>query len=101
MILGGAVGNLIDRLFYGVLYGDGPLFYGRVVDFLDVDFFNVNILGYHMSRWPVFNIADSAVTIGVLLLLIFHRSVGKEPENAPADPGPSAAGRIREHRNRS
>ncbi len=101
MILGGAVGNLIDRLFYGVLYGDGPLFYGRVVDFLDVDFFNVNILGYHMSRWPVFNIADSAVTIGVLLLLIFHRSVGKEPENAPADPGPSAAGKIREHRNRS
>jgi signal peptidase II len=73
MILGGAVGNLIDRVFYGVLFGDAPLFYGKVVDFLDVDFFNVDILGYHLSRWPVFNIADAAVTIGVVLLLFFHR----------------------------
>jgi signal peptidase II len=74
MILGGAVGNLIDRVFYGVVFGDAPLFYGRVVDFLDVDFFNINILGYHLSRWPVFNVADAAVTIGVFVLLFFHRS---------------------------
>lgn len=74
LILGGAIGNLIDRVFYGVLFGDGPLFYGKVVDFLDVDFFNVSFLGYHLSRWPVFNIADAAVTIGVLLLLVFHRT---------------------------
>ncbi|MDH3251432.1 MAG: signal peptidase II [Ignavibacteria bacterium] len=74
MILGGAVGNLIDRTFYGVFYGDAPLFYGKVVDFIDVDFFDVTIFGYHLSRWPVFNVADASVTIGVLLLLIFHRS---------------------------
>lgn len=74
MILGGAVGNLIDRVLYGVIFGDASLFYGKVVDFLDVDFFNINILGYHLSRWPVFNIADAAVTIGVVLLLFFHRS---------------------------
>lgn len=74
MILGGACGNLIDRVFYGVIFGDGPLFYGKVVDFIDVDFFNVNILGYHLSRWPVFNIADASVSIGVVLLLFAHRT---------------------------
>ena len=82
MILGGAVGNLIDRVFYGVLFNDGGLFYGKVVDFIDVDFFNVNIFGYHLSRWPIFNIADSSVTIGVLILLIFHRSFVSEEEQS-------------------
>ena len=75
MILGGAVGNLVDRMLYGVIFGDAPLFYGRVVDFFDVDFFNVTIGTYHLSRWPVFNIADASVSIGVILLLIFHRSM--------------------------
>jgi signal peptidase II len=73
MILGGAVGNLIDRAFYGMIFDSAPLFYGKVVDFFDVDFFNISILGYQLSRWPVFNIADASVTIGVLLLLVFHR----------------------------
>lgn len=80
LILGGAIGNLIDRVFYGYLFDGGSLFHGKVVDFIDMDFFNVNILGYHLSRWPVFNIADSAVTIGVLLLLVFYRS-GKKRES--------------------
>src|SRR5436309_3721555 len=82
MILGGAIGNLVDRIFYGVMFGTAPLFYGKVVDFFDIDFFNINILGYHLSRWPVFNIADAAVTVGVLLLLFFHRS-SSEGELAP------------------
>ena len=80
LILGGAVGNLIDRVFYGVFFDGGRLFYGKVVDFIDVDFFNVNIFGYHLSRWPIFNIADSSVTIGVLILLIFHRRFVNEEE---------------------
>ncbi|MFQ6674320.1 MAG: signal peptidase II [Fidelibacterota bacterium] len=50
LIAGGAVGNLIDRLLFG-----------RVVDFFD---FSVG--GYH---WPVFNVADSCVTVGVILFL--------------------------------
>ncbi len=81
MILGGAIGNLIDRTFYGVLFNGAPLFYGRVVDFLDVDFFDINLFGYSLSRWPVFNIADSAVTIGIIILLFSHRQT---PEKAPA-----------------
>ncbi len=73
MILGGAIGNLIDRVFYGVIFGDGSLFYGKVVDFFDVDFFNIDMAGFHISRWPIFNVADAAVSIGVVMLLIFHR----------------------------
>jgi signal peptidase II len=93
MILGGALGNLIDRVFYGVIFGDAPLFYGKVVDFLDMNFFDVNILGYQLTRFPVFNIADASVTIGVILLLFFHRSAGAG-EGALARPpyGPGAAG---------
>ncbi len=51
LILGGAVGNLIDRLAYGY-----------VIDFLDVY--------YGVKHWPAFNIADSAITLGVALMLI-------------------------------
>jgi signal peptidase II len=81
LILGGAIGNLIDRVFYGVLFGDGALFYGKVVDFFDVDFFNINFAGFHISRWPIFNVADAAVSIGVVMLLVFHRqfTAAEEP----------------------
>jgi len=73
-ILGGAIGNLIDRTFYGVFYGYAPIFYGRVVDFFNVDFFDFTILGKTFDRWPIFNIADATVTIGVITLLIFHQT---------------------------
>jgi len=48
LMLGGALGNLVDRITYG----------GRVVDFLD------------FRIWPVFNIADSAITVGVTMLIL-------------------------------
>jgi signal peptidase II len=70
LLLGGAVGNLIDRMFYGVMYGEGPLFYGKVVDFLQVDIPDVSLFGELYTHWPVFNIADSCVTVGVVTLLI-------------------------------
>lgn len=71
IILGGAAGNLIDRVLYGVFYGYAPLFFGKVVDFIDLDFFDIHLFGYTYDRWPVFNVADMAVSIGVVLLLIF------------------------------
>lgn len=77
LILGGAIGNLIDRTFYGVFYGYAPIFYGKVVDFFNFDFFDFTILGRTYDRFPVFNIADSSVTIGVILLLLFHSSDNK------------------------
>ncbi len=78
LILGGAIGNLIDRMFYGLIYNEAPLFYGKVVDFLDFDFFNISLFGYTYDRWPIFNIADLAVSIGVISLLIFHREEKEE-----------------------
>jgi signal peptidase II len=90
LILGGAVGNLIDRVFYGVIFGYGSLFGGRVVDFVDVDFFNINLFGYHLSRFWVFNVADASVTIGVIMLLLFHRVVVSDDHaeipTPPAEP---------------
>jgi len=88
MILGGAVGNLIDRMFYGMLFGYAPLFGGRVVDFIDVDIININLLGYHLSRFWVFNIADASVTVGVILLLLFHR-VAVPQDEQPTPPSPA------------
>ncbi|MGR9012218.1 MAG: signal peptidase II [Gammaproteobacteria bacterium] len=62
LVLGGAVGNLIDRLAYGY-----------VIDFLDVY--------YNTWHWPAFNIADSAITLGVILMLVesFGLVGSKEP----------------------
>ncbi len=51
LILGGAIGNLIDRAVYG-----------HVIDFLDVY--------YQQHHWPAFNIADSAISVGAILLII-------------------------------
>jgi signal peptidase II len=51
LILGGAIGNVIDRIIHG-----------HVIDFLDVY--------YQEHHWPAFNIADSAISIGVAMLLI-------------------------------
>jgi signal peptidase II len=61
LILGGAVGNLIDRLAYGY-----------VIDFLDVY--------YGTWHWPAFNIADSAITLGVMLMLAESFGLGKAKE---------------------
>lgn len=90
LILAGAIGNLIDRTFYGVIYDYAPIFYGRVVDFLNVDFFDFTLFNHTYERWPIFNIADSAVTIGVILLIFLHREkkpakVEEVPVNSTSD----------------
>ncbi len=80
LILGGAVGNLIDRFFYGIIFDYAPLFYGRVVDFLHFDALGFTIFGKTFDSFPIFNIADSSVTIGVFILLIFHKSFEEKNE---------------------
>ena len=68
VILGGALGNLMDRIFYGYFYGYGNLFSGNVVDFLDLRFFGFFFMNKTFGVY-VFNIADVAITIGVAFLL--------------------------------
>ncbi len=80
-ISAGAIGNLTDRFIYG-----------RVVDFLDFEFFDIfipafNFLGFHfsgysMTRWPVFNVADMAVTGGMIILIIYLIFVGDPLKNS-------------------
>lgn len=71
----GAVGNLIDRVFYGVIYGYAPIFWGRVVDFVQVDIPDINLGFIHYTHFPVFNVADSCVTIGVCVLLLSYKKI--------------------------
>lgn len=85
LILAGALGNLVDRTFYGLFYGYAPIFYGKVVDFLNLEFWDFTIFGHTYERWPIFNIADASVTIGVLLLIFFHREEKKESEKESAE----------------
>jgi len=80
LILGGALGNLVDRTFYGLFYDYAPIFYGRVVDFFQVEFWDFTLFGHTYEKWPIFNVADAAVTSGVLLIIIFHREFDKEEE---------------------
>lgn len=68
LILGGAAGNLFDRIFYGYLYNYAPLFQGNVVDFLDIKFFRIFILDNIHGNY-VFNFADICILSGVVLLI--------------------------------
>jgi signal peptidase II len=68
LILGGALGNLADRLFRG----EG-LLRGEVVDFIKV------------GIWPVFNLADSCVVVGGILLALLLGRSERDAEQAPAD----------------
>lgn len=80
-ILGGAIGNLIDRIFYGVFYGYAPLFYGRVVDFFHFDVPDFKLFGKVFYSWPIFNIADIAVSVGFLMIIFGYRKVFKKETN--------------------
>jgi signal peptidase II len=75
IVAGGAAGNILDRLRVG-----------EVIDFIDCDFFNIHVGSYNMDRWPIFNVADMAVSTGIVvtIFLIFffsHRTVkSQEPQ---------------------
>ncbi len=74
-ILGGAVGNLIDRLFYGSIYGYAPLFYGKVVDFFHFNVPDFSLFGKTFYSWPIFNVADISVTIGFVMILFGYSRI--------------------------
>lgn len=103
LIFAGALGNILDSLFYGILFNDsynqvaslfsdepyGSLFYGKVVDMLYFPLIDANwpewvpIVGGNNFRFfePVFNVADTAISTGVGILIAFNKKAfgKKEP----------------------
>lgn len=80
LILAGALGNIIDSVFYGKLFGYADLLHGRVVDM-----FYMPIIQGHYPDWfplwageefvffrPVYNFADAAISVGVITIIIFQ-----------------------------
>jgi signal peptidase II len=81
LIFAGAMGNIIDSTFYGVMYNYAPLFLGRVVDMFYFPLISGNFPAW-VPVWggqdfiffrPVFNLADSAISVGVIMILIFQK----------------------------
>ena len=80
LILGGAMGNIVDRLFYGMIFGYSSFFEGRVVDFIHFDLWrgfvpeSIPLVGgQFMALFPIFNIADIAICGGVAGILVFQK----------------------------
>jgi len=66
-ILGGALGNLLDRIMYG-----------KVIDFIDI--------GGSGWRWPTFNVADIAITVGGVILVILYRKEASAEDSMKEEP---------------
>jgi len=94
LILGGAIGNLIDSVFYGIWLNNAPFdsptpwFHGQVVDMFYIDLWEgylpkwIPILGGdYMALWPVFNIADASIFVSICLLIIFQKRYFTKEEN--------------------
>ena len=95
LVLGGALGNVIDRLFYGLVWGYAPLGFGNVVDFLHIDLWSgsLPVVGY-IALFPIGNIADVSILVGIGLLLIKQKAFQQHLEarhGAPAEPPPVSA----------
>lgn len=86
LIFAGALGNIVDSVFYGVLFGYDEWFHGRVVDM-----FYFPIIHTSIPEWfpiwkgedfeffrPVFNFADASISIGFIVILLFQKKFFKE-----------------------
>lgn len=83
LIVGGAIGNIIDRVFYGLVFGSlntypGGFFQGQVVDMFLID------MGANSYASPIFNLADAAIAIGIVAILLFQGRFMRTHENALA-----------------
>lgn len=100
MILGGAIGNVIDSVFYGVLIEgnvipDSPMlwFHGRVIDMLYFPLFSGTYPSWlpavggkdFLFFSPVFNIADSSIFLGVVFILIFQKKFSSHEQAIKED----------------
>lgn len=85
LVLGGAIGNLVDSVFYGVWLDNAPYdavspwFHGQVVDMFYFDIWEGYLPdwlplwgGSYTALWPIFNIADASIFVGVAIILAFQ-----------------------------
>lgn len=72
LVTAGALGNIVDCVFYGKLFGYAGWFYGRVIDMLYFPLIT-NSAGECIFFQPVFNLADSCITVAVICILIWFR----------------------------
>lgn len=90
-ILGGAVGNLIDGVFYGVWLENAPYnaftpwFHGQVIDMIYIDMWEGIVPegwpilgGQQIALWPIFNLADAAIIGGILSLFLNQKRIFKK-----------------------
>jgi len=94
LIFAGALGNIIDSTFYGLIYQHGHLFEGRVVDMFSFPL----IQGTYPSWFPVwhgqqfiffepiFNLADASISVGVIAILIFQKRYFKHEKPEVSSP---------------
>jgi signal peptidase II len=94
LIFAGAVGNIIDSTVYGMVYGYAPVFQGRVVDMFYFPIIR-GIFPSWVPIWagqdfeffrPIFNVADSAISIGVIMILIYQKRYFKHQEIEVSSP---------------
>lgn len=69
MIIGGALGNISDRIFMGIIEGYGGVLHGHVVDFI---YFSLKINDWSVFPY-IFNVADIAISVSIISLLIFNK----------------------------
>lgn len=81
LILGGALGNISDRIFMGIVGGYGGVLDGHVVDFIH---FNLT-LGETPVFPYIFNVADIAITTAIITMLVFHKRIMPDPEKNSAE----------------
>jgi len=82
LVLGGAIGNIIDRLLMGYIGGYGDILEGHVIDFIH---FTLDINGWAVFPY-IFNVADVAISVAIISMLLFHKKImpfEKEAEEIP------------------
>lgn len=81
MVVGGALGNIADRLYMGIVGGYGGILDGHVVDFIH---FYLRIGDFSVFPY-IFNVADIAISTSIIILLLFHKRIMPLEDENPED----------------